>query len=61
MVEFWSKVLGKTQRPTREEVESVLAREQAEATRQRLEAAMRSRRNEIEKLVGGVLPERTME
>ena len=59
MVEFWSKVLGKPQRPSREEVVAVMLRESSEAARKRLECAMRKRTEEIDKMVNGVLPERS--
>jgi len=61
VVEFWSKLVGKRTRPTREEVEAVLTRERAEAVRQRLERAMQERSEHIVTLVGGILPERKSE
>lgn len=59
MDNIWIKVFRKTHRPTREEVDAVQAREVAEATRQRLEDAIRERRAEqINGLVRGVIPRR---
>lgn len=59
MGNIWIKVFRKTHRPTREEVDAVQAREVAEATRQRLEDAIRERRKQqISDLVQGVIPKR---
>lgn len=61
MGNFWSKLRGAPDRPSREEVVAVMHREKSEAMRQRLEAAMKKRTDEIEEMLGGVLPERGAE
>ena len=61
MGDFWAKVRGIKTSPSREEVMAVQAREVAEATRQRLERAIKYRENEINGLVNGVIPKRGLE
>ena len=58
MGSFWKTLRGTPRLPSREEVDSVQAREVAEATRQRLERAIRHREKEINGLVEGVIPKR---
>lgn len=62
MVNLWRKVFTKTNLPSREYVESILLREQAEATRQRLDQAIqKARRKEINGLVDEVIPKKGLE
>jgi len=61
VVKFWSTVRGKACPPTREEALSVKSREAAEAARQRLERAMKHRKDEVTDLVKGVIPKRGIE
>ena len=58
MGKFWKSLRNKPSPPSREEVASVQAREVAEATRQRLERAIKHRQKEITGLVDGVIPKR---
>jgi vacuolar-type H+-ATPase subunit D/Vma8 len=59
MVSFFSQVFGKAAPPTREAVDAVQAMEVAEATRQRLERAIKYRQREVNDLFDkGILPER---
>lgn len=61
MVKFWQTLRGKPTPPSREEVDSVQAREVSEAARQRLERAIKYRKREVNGLVEGVLPKRGIE
>lgn len=61
MVKFFIALRGKPIPPSREEVDAVQTREVAEATRQRLERAIRHRQREINGLVEGVIPKRGAE
>ena len=61
MVKFLTALRGKCVPPSREEVDAVMTREVAEATRQRLERAIQHRQKEINGLVEGVIPKRGAE
>lgn len=60
MVSFWATLIGRPSAPSREAVDAVQAREVAEATRQRLERAIKYREAEVNDLFdNGILPKRT--
>lgn len=61
VVSFWAQIFGQSKKPTREEVDAVLAREVSEATRQKLERAIAHREREVRGLVSGVIPKRGAE
>ncbi len=58
MVNFWKKIRNTDNPASRVQVDAVQQREVAEATRQRLERAIASRKAEINGLVDGVIPKR---